>query len=202
MGGGCTRYSCGTGYISCSRGANSTSTPRFSSSTRSASSVRGYRSKSSLGPNCSRLTKMLVTTQSPWRRAISTSDRCPACKLPIVGTNATRSACARRSRSASAAWMTTIRFPLSSGRSKTVLGARKRPVTHGHDVGGERTCDTVVAAHEIAHEARRLPRRDAERVIDYQHLPGAIGSGTDADHRDADFALHASAECARHTFND
>src|SRR5438105_5584139 len=63
---------------------------------------------------------MLATTQSPWRRAMSTSERCPAWRLPIVGTNATRSACARRSRSSSAAWMTTIPvfLPVASAQAE------------------------------------------------------------------------------------
>src|SRR6266702_115909 len=56
----------------------------------SASSVRGYLSKSSFGPNCSRLTKMLATTGSPCWRARRISDRWPSCRLPMVGTKAVR----------------------------------------------------------------------------------------------------------------
>ncbi|CFN73221.1 Uncharacterised protein [Bordetella pertussis] len=43
-----------------------------------------------MGPNCSRLTKILVTTGSPCWRASFMSARCPSCRLPMVGTNATR----------------------------------------------------------------------------------------------------------------
>ena len=64
MGGGLTRNSWGTGYKSFSSGANTTSTLWFCRRLQSSSNMRGYRSKSSAGKNCSRLTKMLATTKS------------------------------------------------------------------------------------------------------------------------------------------
>ena len=45
-------------------------------------------------------------------------------------------------------------------------------------------------------------RRDAKRVVDYQHLSGASGAGTDADDRNFDGSRQRFAELARHTFDD
>src|SRR6185503_19392024 len=62
---------------------------------------------------------MLATTASPWRLARRISDRWPSCKLPIVGTNATRPACSSRSRNASADWITSMRCaPLRARRAR------------------------------------------------------------------------------------
>jgi hypothetical protein len=54
------------------------------------SSVRGYRLKSSAGPNCSGLTKMVATTWSASARAARSSSAWPSCSAPIVITTATR----------------------------------------------------------------------------------------------------------------
>ena len=51
--------------------------------------VRGYAAKSSLGANCSGLTKMLATTVPPEARAMRSSDAWPGCRLPMVGTSVT-----------------------------------------------------------------------------------------------------------------
>ena len=42
--------------------------------------------KSSLGPNWSGLTKTEATTNGACLRASRTSERCPSCSAPIVGT--------------------------------------------------------------------------------------------------------------------
>src|SRR5437660_658981 len=66
--------------------------------------------------------------------------------------------------------------------SEAMLGTRKGSVADGGDVRAERFGDSGRSGHEIAHEARGFSRRDAERVIDYQHLSGAFRARTDADH--------------------
>ena len=66
-----------------------TSHPAASRSAQSRSSVRGYVAKSCLLLNCVGLTKTLTTTMSFSLRARSTSDLCPACNAPMVGTRPT-----------------------------------------------------------------------------------------------------------------
>ena len=50
----------------------------------------GSALRSSFGPNCGGLTKMLITTTSLPARAASTSARCPSCREPMVGTRPMR----------------------------------------------------------------------------------------------------------------
>ena len=74
------------GYISSTDGRKSSSTSSFSSSARSRGRSRGYLSRSSEGPNCRGLTK-IDTAVAPQRDfEARTSDRCPSCKAPMVGT--------------------------------------------------------------------------------------------------------------------
>src|SRR6202046_5455910 len=75
-----------TGYISSAEGANSTSTPRFARASRSASKVRGYFLRSSAGPSCFGFTKMDTMTGEHLRLASRTSEKCPSCNAPMVGT--------------------------------------------------------------------------------------------------------------------
>ena len=56
--------------------------------------------------------------------------------------------------------------------------------------------------HEVADEACRTPGRDAESVVDYQHLARARGSGADADGRDPDRARERRAEIAGNALDD
>src|SRR5437016_9642384 len=108
---------------------------------------------------------MLATTASPCRRAISISDRWPRCRLPIVGTKATRFASARSCDSSEAVLAICIQssvkahsgigcavvaVPADQALSEAVLGTRKRSVLHRHRVGRERRLDAVFAGHEIA----------------------------------------------------
>src|SRR3954466_1281758 len=88
------------GYISSAVGANTRSTFSFSSSPRSRSRSRGYLLRSSLGPNCMGFTKTDAATAAHCERAACTSDRCPACSAPIVGTNPSRLPLCRTSRQA------------------------------------------------------------------------------------------------------
>ena len=87
---GTTLTTRGPGYITVASGTNAIVAPCDSAPARSAASVRGYVARSSVGANCSGLTKMLSTTQSHRARARSISDKCPACSAPIVGTKPTR----------------------------------------------------------------------------------------------------------------
>src|ERR1700723_311429 len=75
-----------TGYISSAEGAKRTSTPRFARASRSASKVRGYFLRSSAGPNCFGFTKTDTTTGEHLRLASRTSEKCPSCNAPMVGT--------------------------------------------------------------------------------------------------------------------
>ncbi len=58
--------------------------------------VRGYALKSSDGPNCIGLTKMLEITRRPCRCAADIRLACPMCRLPMVGTNAMLSRASRQ----------------------------------------------------------------------------------------------------------
>ncbi|SKU56864.1 Uncharacterised protein [Mycobacteroides abscessus subsp. abscessus] len=83
------RWPCG--YIASAFGANTSSTPSSRNFATSESSVRGYASRSSPGPNCSGLTKMDTTTTAPGTfRACRTSVRWPSCSAPMVGTKTIR----------------------------------------------------------------------------------------------------------------
>src|SRR5271165_536799 len=87
------------GYISATGGTKTTSAPASAHTSRSRSSVLGYRSMSSGSPNCSGLTKMLTATTSHSARARATSEVCPSCSAPMVGTSPTTRPVARaRSR--------------------------------------------------------------------------------------------------------
>src|SRR5688572_13855943 len=82
-------------------GIQTRSTPRGSSRLRSRFRSRGYLERSSLGPNWVGLTKMDTITWSHSSLARRTSERCPSCRYPIVGTSPTlpgnESRAARRS---------------------------------------------------------------------------------------------------------
>src|SRR3989449_8303088 len=74
-------------YISWARGRKTASTPPDRQRRRSCTSERGYRSKSSSGPNCRGFTKMLTATASQASLAARISKRCPSCSAPMVGTS-------------------------------------------------------------------------------------------------------------------
>src|SRR5437899_3627419 len=150
---------------------------------------------------------MLVTTASPCWRAILQSDRWPAWRLPIVGTNATRPL--SRSRNASSAAVVTMSMRLrsrvgcpASDRSEAMLLRRERSVPHCCNVRGQRCVDAGVSGHEIANESCRTAGLDSERVVDYQHLARAERSGADADHGYAGGPGQRLAERTRDAFHD
>ena len=74
------------GYISAGAGAKTTSTPACSASRRSASSTRGYAARSAGSSNWVGLTNTDSTTVSFSDAAADSSERCPSCRAPIVGT--------------------------------------------------------------------------------------------------------------------
>src|SRR5690625_3972361 len=67
---------------------------------------------------------------------------------------------------------------------ETMLRCRKAAVAHGGGVSGNGAGDTVAVGHEVAHEFRAA-RRDAEQVVQDQHLRIGIRAGANADHRNA-----------------
>mmetsp|Transcript_31943 Transcript_31943/g.51582 ORF Transcript_31943/g.51582 Transcript_31943/m.51582 type:complete len:205 (+) Transcript_31943:542-1156(+) len=78
------------GYISSVFGMKTRSTPPTDSSLRkSPSTSRGYDERSSVGANWVGFTKMLTTVYLHSCLLRFTSDRCPSCKYPIVGTKPT-----------------------------------------------------------------------------------------------------------------
>src|ERR1700722_624912 len=105
------------GYISSTEGANNNSTDSFSNSARSRSKSRGYFCKSSRGPNCKGFTKIDAATTSHEAFAARTSDKCPSCSAPMVGTNPNRFPLRLASRHAarisSMVWQILMVFALS-----------------------------------------------------------------------------------------
>ena len=77
-----TQVEAPAGYISSTLGAKTRSTPSTSSSAQSASKVRGYLARSSLGPNWVGFTKMITVVISQVTSTLLTSERCPACARP------------------------------------------------------------------------------------------------------------------------
>src|SRR4051812_38803207 len=77
-------------YIADASGQNARSMPAPRALAMSPASSRGYRDRSSLGPNWVGLTKIVRITTSAWARAARTSARWPSWSAPIVGTTAIR----------------------------------------------------------------------------------------------------------------
>ena len=119
-------------------------------------SVRGYLSKSSFGPNCSRFTKMLATTGSPCWRARRISDRWPSCRLPMVGTKAVRFWPRNWSRNS---WIELMTFMI--GRDflarRGLVGARLQ------ELRGRRLTDDRFGARIVVDLRTGAPKRGAAR---------------------------------------
>ena len=112
---------------------------------------------------------MLVTTASPCWRAIRHSDRWPSCRLPIVGTKATRLTPARCSESSAAVWTISMRVPVVGACGVGRAARRGSPAilrSSARAPGNEPsfTAATYAASaasmlslpgHEVADEARR-----------------------------------------------
>src|SRR4029077_19609161 len=72
--------------MSAAAGRKRASTPAAENFSESASSVRGYLVKSSLGPNCFGFTKIEAITGAHCCFARCARAVCPACNAPMVGT--------------------------------------------------------------------------------------------------------------------
>src|SRR5579862_8943326 len=103
---------------------------------------------------------------------------CPACRLPIVGTKATRSplrcqclTCARTS-----AMLLTV-----SRLLKPVLGGGILAAFHGAHVAFHGLQIGAGTLHEIAHEAWLRAARDIENVVQHEDLSVCLRAGTDTD---------------------
>ena len=139
---------------------------------------------------------MLVTTASPCWRAIRHSDRWPSCRLPIVGTKATRLAPARCSASSAAVLTISMRIPvvrIACSRcceaQRNLRSSARAPETI-RPSPPRRTPTSAASMLSLPVMKLRTKRAArpgwiAERVVDYQHLARAGGSGADADHRNA-----------------
>src|SRR5215831_17264940 len=136
---------------------------------------------------------MLATKRWPWRRAASMRLTCPACRFPIVGTNATRSPRPRqpRTRSRTAAIVVTVSI------SEAVFGSRVFALLDGTHVGLERLEVVARTFHEVAHEPRLASGGDVEHVVGDEDLPVGVGAGADADDRHVQLRRDRLAESCR-----
>src|SRR5688572_14438799 len=127
---------------------------------------------------------MLTITRSASSAARPTRLPCPACRLPIVGTNATRSPpcrqaarCARSSLGPATDSMLIPRdFPEQHShcsfapRSEAVLGGGILARLHGLRVGLHGFERAVVPGHEILRELRLAAGGDVEHVVQHEDL--------------------------------
>src|SRR5512138_3070675 len=182
--------------MSATSGANNRSTSSDSSTRRSSCGVRGYAAKSSFGPNCSGLTKMLTITRSASSEARPTRLPWPACKLPMVGTNATRSPLRRQPA-------TSARSSLGRATvfmSEAVLGSWVLPRLHGLRVSLHGFERAVVPGHEVLRELRLAAGGDVENVVQHQDLPVGVRPCADADHRHTQLLGDRCTERRRNAF--
>src|SRR5580700_3334757 len=117
-----TQVTAPAGYISSTDGANSSATPSLSRSSRSRSKLRGYFARSSLSPNCAGFTKIDAATASQEALAACTSDKCPSCSAPMVGTNPNRLPPRRAARHAARMSSTVLQILIASGRLTSGCG--------------------------------------------------------------------------------
>src|SRR6187397_2356278 len=106
-------------------------------------------------------TKMLATKRLPCLRAASMRLTCPACRLPMVGTNTTRSpaACQRATCSRTAAIVVAVIMVSRRASSmEFMLRGWIGLLLHGFDVALERIDIGARPIHEVLHEARLAAR--------------------------------------------
>src|ERR671935_1654345 len=170
------------------------STPSASSRALSLSKGWGYRAKSSCGPNCRGLTKMLAITRRFSRRARFTRLSWPGCRAPIVGTRPM----------SSPAWRQAIAWScIAIADSMTIVGLAdgvlvlRGGVGAGLDIlvelarGG---LDRLSQFRVLPHELRHVPGVQPQDVLDDEHLGVAAGTGAYADGRNRQRLRHALAE--------
>src|SRR5690606_37945826 len=113
------------------------------------------------GPNWVGLTNTLETTRSTYWRTSRTSEKWPACRLPMVGTKPTRRPSRfqprTRSRSASSSVMVSIigtARKRGKGSGVGVRGVGEAAVAHGLGVGAHGAGHRAAFGQEILDEAR------------------------------------------------
>src|SRR6266851_2322213 len=203
------------------------STSAARSIARSRSGLLGYRPRSSPAPNWIGLTKMLTTTRSFSRHAASTRLIWPTWRAPIVGTSPIEQPSARHPRAmsrmnagvaiaigvlAAGAVLDLVHLagraggrPVGSNggcRGVRMLGAGERAVADLLDVSLGGPCDLVGQVGVSLHELRRLAGREAEHVVEHEHLPIGRGTGPDADGRDAHRLGHVGRQVRGHALQD
>src|SRR5213080_3634387 len=177
------------------------STPSVSSRARSWSKGRGYRAKSSLGPNCAGLTNTVTITRWFSRRARATRLSWPAWSAPIVGTTPISSPAWRQATACSCmAFADSMTAALAGG--VLVLRGGEGAATHVLVERARGGFDRVAEFGVLANELGDVVRIQAENILNDEHLPVAIGSGADADRWDAQRLRHPLAERARDRLQD
>src|SRR6185369_6905011 len=126
---------------------------------------------------------MEATTQRPRRRAISTSARWPACRLPMVGTNAIEGSVASRLRTSATVWITFMSITGGEPQSflKAVLRSGVAAVLDRLHVRLDRRLHGRGALHEVLHEACLAAGIDVEDVVYHEDLSRDVGPRADAD---------------------
>src|SRR5688500_18977373 len=147
---------------------------------------------------------MLATNRLPCLRAAASRLMCPACRLPMVGTNTTRS-CASRQRvtcARTSAMVVTVAIDSARPTSSMEFVLRRGIglLFHGLDVTLQRVEIRTGAVHEILHEARLAAGGDVEDVVQHQDLAVGVRAGADADHRHLERRGDALAELRRNAF--
>src|ERR1700682_2037139 len=158
------------------------STPSGSSRARSCSNGRGYFLKSSWGPNCFGLTKMLTTTRWLSRRARLTRLSWPAWSAPMVGTAPVSAPACRHAIACSCM---AIADSMTTGLAGGVLVLRGREGALAHVLvecarGG---LDRLTEFGVLADKFRDVVGVQPEDILDDEHLGVTMRSGADADRR-------------------
>src|ERR1700704_1172379 len=196
------------------------STPAFAKSSASRSGFRGYRSKSSPGPNWIGFTKMLTTTRSFSRQACPPRLKCPAGSAPIVGTSPIDSPSRCQRREASSAFRgSSIAAAFLSGAVLDLvfcLGRRRRGPVRGVGVfrpgelpAGNLSGEALGGVSDLLGEVGvsldelgRLARGQAERVVENQDLAVSAGAGANSDRRDPKRLRHVAPKFGRNPFQN
>src|ERR1700687_1689026 len=121
----------------------------------------------------------------------------PACRLPMVGTKATRSPAARHCSTRARTASTVVTVSIAPAGSKAVFRRRILAGFDGLHVARDRGLWRIAAGHEIAHETRFSARSDIQNIVQHQYLAVGVGPGADADHRHLESLGNAAAERGR-----
>src|SRR6202043_1201132 len=177
------------------------STPSASSRDRSCSNGRGDFLKSSFGPNCFGLTKMLTTTRWLSRRARLTRLSWPAWSAPMVGTSPMSSPACRHAIACSCM---AIADSMTTGLAGGVLVLRGREgaVAHVLVEGARGGLDRLTEFGVLADEFRDVVGGQPEDVLDDEHLGIAMRSRANADRRHRQRFRYPLTEHSRDALQD